>query len=125
MTEGLNIMMRVGASNFDDEGDADSMTEMSETDQGGIRRKRREHDAGASSVTTRKSNFNPDGAMLYERLSRGNSTPVAAPRVTTLTEFNIMNRRIRNRTYGGVRGRRPLRASSYSMCARQGALTWG
>ncbi len=47
--------MRTGASIFDDDGDANSMIEMSETDQGGIRRKRREHDAGASSVTARRN----------------------------------------------------------------------
>jgi len=32
--------MKEETSNFDDEGDAESMTEMSETDHGGIRRKR-------------------------------------------------------------------------------------
>ncbi len=75
MTEGQNIMMRVGASTFDDEGDADSMTEMSETDQGRIRRKRREHDAGASSVTARRTNSNPEG--------------VSAPGVVVARESNF------------------------------------
>ena len=77
-TEGRNIMMRAGASNFDDEGDADRTTEMSETDQGGIRRKRREPDAGASSVTTRRASFNPEGLITWGQLSHGSSTPEPA-----------------------------------------------
>jgi len=100
------MMMRKGASNFDDEGDADSMTEMSETDQGGIRRKRREHDAGASNVTTRRIHSTPECVWLREQLSRGKPIPVSASGVVTLTIFITMNRRIRNRMYGGVGGRR-------------------
>jgi len=34
-----------------------------------------------------------------------------------------MNRRMPNGTYGGVRGW-GCEAPAYSMCARQGALTW-
>src|SRR3989454_10838719 len=72
-------MRRTGASNFDDEGDADSMTEMSEADQGGIRRKRREHDAGASNVTARRGNPSPEEMTLMEAMvARENMTEANA-----------------------------------------------
>jgi len=59
-------MKRTEDSNFDNEGDADSMTEMSETDRSGIRRKRREQGAGASSVTARRENPRPEEKKLME-----------------------------------------------------------
>ena len=101
-------MMRTGASNFDDEGDADRTTEMSEAGQGGIRRKRREHDAGASNVTARREHSSPGERTLMETVvARENIwTPIAATGASTLPITNIiMNRRIRNRMYGGVGGR--------------------
>jgi RNA-directed DNA polymerase len=53
---------------FDDEGDADRMTEMSETGRSSIRQKRRRHDAGASSVTTGKEHSSPEGMALLEQV---------------------------------------------------------
>jgi RNA-directed DNA polymerase len=58
--------MRTGASNFDDEGDADSMTEMSETDQSGTHRKWGRPGAGASSVTAKRENSSPEAKTLME-----------------------------------------------------------
>ena len=53
---------------FDDERDADRMTEKSETGRSSIRQKRRWPDAGASSVTARKEYSSPEGTALREQV---------------------------------------------------------
>lgn len=85
-------MKRTGASNFDDEGDADSMTEKSETDQGGIRRKRREPGAGASSVTAKRENSSPGRETLMEAVVEGENMRRAYWQV------------VRNKGAGGIDG---------------------
>lgn len=55
-------------SNFDDEGDADSMTEMSETGRSTTSRKLRRRDAGASSVTAKREHSSPEGMKLLEQV---------------------------------------------------------
>jgi len=66
MTEGPNIRKGQGAFPFDDEGDADSMTEKSEADRSGARRKWVRHDAGASNVTAGGERPGPGREILME-----------------------------------------------------------
>ena len=74
----------------------DSMAEMPESAAGGSRRDRRSSASGASNVTAGRGNGDPSE-------QRWTGEPSHTP--STLAD-GFVNRRIRNRTYGGVGGRR-------------------
>jgi hypothetical protein len=82
-------------------GDADSRAEMLDSHPEGSQRNWREEGLGASKVTARREHF------AQEKASRcGRSGRLNAAVSTALSSVDFMNRRIRNRTYGGVGGRR-------------------
>ena len=94
--EGPNTERRVGARTSMTKQTLDSMAEMPESAAGGSRRNRRGSASGASNVTAGRGNGDPSE-------QRWTGEPSLTP--STLAD-GFVNRRIRNRTYGGVGGRR-------------------
>jgi hypothetical protein len=85
-------------------GDADSMAEKPDSRSEGSGRKPREYEKGASSVTARREDSNPEEERMMEAVV--GKASVAARSEAPIPEY-FVNRRIRNRTYGGVGGREP------------------
>jgi hypothetical protein len=85
-------------------GDADSMAEKPDSHSKGSGRKPREYEKGASSVTARREDSNPEEERMMEAVV--GKASVAARSEAPIPEY-FVNRRIRNRTYGGVGGREP------------------
>jgi hypothetical protein len=82
----------------------DSMAEMPESAAGGSRRNRRGSASGASNVTAGTGNVDRSEQRMLEEVVEpwtGEPSLTASPLAD-----GFVNRRIRNRTYGGVGGRR-------------------
>ena len=89
-------------------GDADRRLEMPVAAPDGSGRNPREYGDGASSLAARTENSYPETSRMMDAVVERENTRVAAKSVAKAPMY-YMNRRIRNRTYGGVRGRgRPL-----------------
>ena len=101
--EGPNRERRVGARALMTKQTLDSMAEMPESAVGGSRRNRRGSARRASNVTAGRGNGDPSE-------QRWTGEPSLTP--STLAD-GFVNRRIRNRTYGGVGGRRGGDLASY------------
>src|SRR5215475_3747175 len=86
------------------ERDAESMAEKSETHTEGSGRNPRDTVRGASRVTARREDSSPEYEQLMEAVVERFGVAVSS---TTQIPAYFVNRRIRNRTYGGVGGREP------------------
>src|SRR5215475_7733665 len=86
------------------ERDAESMAEKSETHAEGSGRNPRDTVRGASRVTARREDSSPEYEQLMEAVVERFGVAVSS---TTQIPAYFVNRRIRNRTYGGVGGREP------------------
>ena len=88
-------------------GEAEGRSEMAVATSGGSGRNPRGTEARASSVTARRDDSSPRDQELMEAVvERENMWSRVAADTAKDTSMCFMNRRIRNRTSGGVGGRR-------------------